>query len=146
MNTSVNTSVDAFVVNQDIPNKIAKNIEEHVVNEIVEYAYQYEKLKRKYDDMKKEFHNVRCTVCKKYQRTQLMGKKCGHSQCHNCHFAETSLIFDNSFDVPNRNECIKCWIKLGYATYNEVKKGVSNSQWEHYKSYTICLEKKFQKK
>lgn len=133
---------DASTVND------GKNIQEWVVNEIARRAFEYDKLKRKYKNLKHDCKSYRCNVCKVVQSRPIMSKRCGHGQCHICYSAESSLIFNHLFVVDNkinRSDCMKCWIKNGYTTYDEIKKNISAAQWEHYKSYSLCIDKKFNK-
>ena len=122
-----------------------KNIEEYVTEKIVEYAFEHKKLKRKYDAIKLEFKTRRCSVCKKYSQ-MMLSKSCHHYLCSKCHCAETSLIFQEpNFKTPNRNTCIKCWIKTGIVTYDDLRTSIRDIQWEHYREYTKHLETRFSK-
>lgn len=109
----------------------AKNIQEYVAKTVIEYAFEHNKLKRKYEQLKNNTKDVICKHCKQYSRN-IMGKRCGHKQCHPCWFAENSLIFKTD-DVKDRNICLRCWVKN--RSIDDLKNIVSESQLEHFKDY-----------
>jgi hypothetical protein len=110
-----------------------KNIKEYVVKKVIEYALEHNKLKRKYDDLKKQTKNVICKHCKCYSSQKMMGKRCGHTMCHPCWSVENSLIFYVDLVNINRNDCIKCLIKNGSLV--DLKGVVSEWQQNYYKEY-----------